>query len=96
MIHTKRQIVDGTFADDTTFLRAATVTDREGATFEPWTDTFALGFKITLASGLVRYVYLNPSSDSDDGTTNVFLYMGTSDRVDEGDPITYLDISDHQ
>lgn len=53
------------------------ITTQEGATFEPWTDGWAIGFKVTSPDGDVRYVYLNPSSDNDaDTPANVFLYIG--------------------
>ena len=52
------------------------VVDAEGVTWRPWTDGYAVGFQATHQDGRVEYVYLNPSSDSDDGQPNVFLYAG--------------------
>jgi hypothetical protein len=51
-------------------------------TFEPWTDSHAVGFKVTRhADGTTAYVYLNPSTDTwSDGHHNpdVFVYTGTN------------------
>lgn len=49
------------------------------ATWQPWTDGYAVGFKVTRhADGAVRYVYLNPSAndgdDLEDTEPCVFLY----------------------
>jgi hypothetical protein len=60
-------------------------TESERTVFEPWTDGFAVGFKVTREGRGVQFVYLNPSLDDgtekggDDGT--VFLYQGPA-----GDP----------
>lgn len=53
-----------------------------GVKWVPWSDGRAIGFRCEHPDGRVEYVYLNPSSDSDDGTSNVFVYQGT-----EGDPV---------
>ena len=51
------------------------VVTAEGHRFAPWTDGHAVGFKVTQAgTGRVRYVYLNPSSESGDGQASVTLY----------------------
>jgi hypothetical protein len=59
--------------------------ETNGSVFEPWTNGYAVGFKVTHESGGVEYVYLNPSSGSiegyEDEAPTVFLYQGT-----EGDP----------
>ena len=56
--------------------------DSHGVKWVPWSDGRAIGFRCEHPDGRVEYVYLNPSSDSDDGTSNVFVYQGT-----EGDPV---------
>lgn len=52
-------------------------------TYEPWTDGYAVGFKVThTPTGTVEYIYLNPSNNEDNSDVpNVFIYQGT-----EGDP----------
>lgn len=52
-------------------------------TYELWTNGFAMGFKCSQVGQPDEYIYLNPSSDSDDGTPNVFLYIGP-----HGDPVS--------
>lgn len=60
------------------------VTSSDGATYTPWTDGWAVGFHVTFDDDrLAEYVYLNPSSESDDGKNTVFVYQG-----DAGDPGT--------
>ena len=52
------------------------VTDQSaGITYTPWTDGHAVGFMITYPDGQYRYIYLNPTGDSDGGEPDVFLYM---------------------
>lgn len=64
------------------------VVDEEGTTYTPWrTSTGMVGFECQAAGDdkggwpAPSYLYLNPSSDSDDGSSTVFIYYGT-----EGDP----------
>jgi hypothetical protein len=65
-----------------------TITDRHGVTWEPWTDGWAVGFKVTAPDGRVEHVYLNPSSESDDGVSTVFLYHKTK----EAQSVVYVDV----
>lgn len=56
----------------------------EGVHYEPWTNGYAVGFKITTDDGRApQYLYLNPSGSTDEGpgSGNVFVYHGWS-----GDP----------
>lgn len=69
-----------------------TYVDAHGTTWEPWTDGHAVGFKVTTPDGHGQYVYLNPSSESDDGKPNVFLYHGPTGKPDLDGPVTYVDI----
>lgn len=55
--------------------------EASGIQYELWTDGWAVGYKILYPTGEVRYMYLNPSGDSDGGTPDVFLYAG-----EKGDP----------
>lgn len=68
------------------------ITD-EGATFTPWTDGYAVGFKVTANGKPDRYIYLNPSSgnDLDDiNETNVFLYLDSD--ASNVETVCYVDI----
>ena len=60
------------------------VPDTQGRTviYRPWTDGYAVGFKVTREDGKVEYIYFNPSNN-DDGSDdpNVFVYTG-----EHGDP----------
>lgn len=71
------------------------VTSEEGHVYEPWTDGWAIGFKVTHATtGEVRYVYLSPSSSDDPtGDSNVFVYTGeVGDPAGSNDgPIIFVD-----
>jgi hypothetical protein len=67
--------------------------DTPEATYEPWTDGYAVGFKATRKSdGRVEYVYLNPSSETDDGQPNVFLYAGSTGHPALDHSIVYHDV----
>lgn len=57
------------------------MTDAHGTRYEPWFGNGMVGYKVTGASGKVRYVYLNPSDEDSAGKSNVFLYEGET-----GDP----------
>lgn len=65
-----------------------------GTRYEAWTDGRAVGFKCTLPSRQVRYIYLNPSDDGHDegDTPNVFVYIGESGVVTEDVPQHYYAI----
>jgi hypothetical protein len=75
-----------------------TVKSEEGHVFEPWTDGWAVGFKVTHAvTGDVRYVYLNPSSDDDPtGDANVFLYTGAAGDSATDQPVLYVNPFDKE
>lgn len=56
-----------------------TVPDTQGrkVTYEPWTDGYAIGFKVTRDDGKVDYIYLVPSNNEDGSDEpNVFIYSG--------------------
>lgn len=73
-----------------------TVTSDEGATFEPYTDGYAVGFKVTAPGKPTRFIYLNPSLATDTGDINdsdVFLYHGPFEPdTQENEPICYVNI----
>lgn len=82
----------------------APVTSVEGVTFTPWTDGWAVGFRVTRElDDKVEYVLLNPSSshsgDGDmEGRGDVFLYATVGDDIEdpvgEGEPLTYVNVFD--
>lgn len=69
------------------------VTDRNGTEYIPFTDGWAVGFKVVPPDGVVQWIYLNPSSEEDDeqledgswrlGTSNVFVYHDEDDGSDK-------------
>jgi hypothetical protein len=67
------------------FIGTQPVTDSDtGVTFVPWTDGWAVGFRLKHPDGHVEYIYLNPSSDGGGDPEHrscVFVYQGES-----GDP----------
>lgn len=50
-------------------------------TYAPFTDGTVMGFKCTQVGQPDEYIYLNPSTGSDDGAATVFVYIGP-----DGDP----------
>lgn len=69
----------------------------EGVTFTPWTDGWAIGFKVEAKGMPTRYLYLNPSSDTgldDQYETNAFIYLGPSGRQDDDGPCCHINIWD--
>jgi hypothetical protein len=63
----------------------------EGMTYTPWTDGYAVGFKCE-QDGKVEYLYLNPSSDSDGGQPNVFVYHGEAGDPSIDGPCHFYDV----
>lgn len=55
--------------------------DDGGVTYTPWSDGWAIGFKVEFDDGRVDFIYLNPSGGSDDNVPTVFLYRGTEGDV---------------
>lgn len=52
-----------------------------GVEYTPWTDGYAIGYKIAHPNGDTTYIYLNPSQSEGEGDGNVFVYTG-----DKGNP----------
>lgn len=69
-----------------------TVVDAQGVRFEPWTDRWAIGFRCVHPDGRVEFVYLNPSSDSDDDVSNVFVYADSIGDPGSGETVTFVDL----
>jgi hypothetical protein len=65
-----------------------------GATYRPWTDGWAVGFKAEHPDGRVAFIYLNPSGGSDDGVPNVFLYCGPTGDSAQDPPYHHYDLFD--
>lgn len=66
------------------------VASEEGHLFEPWTDGWAVGFRVTHGTtGQVAYVYLNPSSSDD---PSAFLYVGPDGDPAADDSVVYVDL----
>lgn len=77
-------------------LEVQPFTTPEGATFEPWTDGSAVGFKVTAPNLPDRYILLNPSTATSTGDvydTDVFLYDGEGEPELEH-PVCYYNIWD--
>lgn len=55
---------------------SASIKTPEGVTYIPWTDGYAVGYRCEHEDGRVEFIYLNPSSETDDGQPNVFVYHG--------------------
>lgn len=68
--------------------------DAQGVTWTPFVDnsTGLVGFTARHPDGRVRQIFLNPSSDDDDGTSTVFLYEADGDdlAVHSASAVTYL------
>ena len=58
-------------------------TDGSTATFQPWTDGWAVGYRFVV-NGVVSYVLLNPSGGGD--SPDVFLYRTEDVTGDEDHP----------
>lgn len=60
-------------------------------TYTPWTDGHAVGFRCE-KDGEVEFIYLNPSSESDDGQPNVFVYKGEVGDSSRDAPCHFYDV----
>lgn len=73
------------------------IVTEEGATFTPWTDGRAVGYKITAEGKLDMYIYLNPSSETDTGEiedSDVFVYRGDTGYADLDEPQCFVNVWD--
>lgn len=62
------------------------IVTEEGATFTPWTDGHALGYKVTAPGKPDRWIFLNPSTGDDSGLvdgTNAFVYIEAAEDTHE-------------
>lgn len=96
---TRPQIVQGTgFALGAKFLQVHSIRSDEGAKFTPWTDGWAIGFKVEADGKPTKYIALNPSGGSDLAEvdeTCVFVYLEDEKFLSDGylsESVCYVDI----
>jgi len=79
-------------------MTVTTVTSVEGVTYEPWTDGWAIGFRVTHPQRPTVYVYLNPAGEVDTGDvddSSVFVYHGPAGEPGPDDgPVSYINMWD--
>lgn len=76
--------------------RSWVVNTRE-ANYVPWTDGYAVGYRVVFKDGSRQdqYIYLNPSSETDDGIPNVFVYIGPHGDPAMDSPAHHYDLRAH-
>lgn len=82
------------YAEDHQIHKARVIDTPEGVTFTPWSDGYAVGFKVTAPGKQDRYVMLNPSSETDTGKvedSDVFVYNTTHPEPSDS-PLCYVNI----
>lgn len=72
--------------------KVTTVTSSTGLVYKPWSMGAMVGYEMTHPSGVVNYIYFNPTAHSDDGVDNVFVYYGTAGEPHEDEAITHLEV----
>ena len=75
-------------------ISEADIFDDQGARYQPWTNGYAIGFKVTLPEQQVQYIYLNPSSFVDTGEHSVTVYIGTQGEADQDEALHHYDIKE--
>ena len=69
------------------------LTTDEGHVFEPVTDGWAMGYRVTHADGRVEFIYLNPSSSDEGEKACAFVYIGPDGSPSGQDqPSHYYDL----
>jgi hypothetical protein len=86
-------VLSGQPADSRAGLVRAVDDPDSGTTYEPWTDGWAVGYRVTFADGRVEYFYLNPSGGSDDNVPNVFVYRGEAGDPGSDTPQHHYDLT---
>lgn len=69
------------------------ITTPQGVTYHPWTDGYAVGYRVEHGNGKTEFIYLNPSSDSDNGAPNVFVYIGPHGDPAHDPPSHFYDLA---
>lgn len=66
-----------------------------GVSYVPFVDEEwgTAGVQITRPSGVVDYLYFNPSGGSDDGVPTVFVYRGESTNPGEAGSLCHFDVT---
>lgn len=65
------------------------IVTEDGYTHEPWTDGYAVGYKVTDPDGSVQYIYLNAASN--EGCP--FLYIGAAGDPDQDVPAHHYNLA---
>ena len=71
------------------------VTTDEGATFEPWTDGHAVGFKVSAEGMPTRYLFLNPSGAQDSADiadSDAFVYVSETPDIEDAEPQCFITV----
>jgi hypothetical protein len=58
----------------------------EGATYTPWTDGYAVGYKVTAEGKPDRWILLNPSQTDSENESNVFVYLESGEPTTDRPP----------
>ena len=61
-----------------------------GVTYTPWTNGYAIGFKVTHRNGDISYVYFNPSVTDGSCQPDVFVYTGSHGDATLDDPECFI------
>ncbi len=65
----------------------------DGVTFHPWTDGWGVGFRVVHDdTGDVEHLYLHPSSATDHGNPDAFLYHTSGEDPASGEPVCFVDV----
>lgn len=70
------------------------ITQGDEVTYTPWTDGYAVGFKVEhKATNTVEYIYLNPSNnEGNEDVPNVFIYQGPQGDPSQDQPIHHYTV----
>ena len=72
------------------FKDQSTVTDE--VVYIPFVEDGKVGYRLEWPNGKTSYLILNPSSETDDGQPNVFVYESRTPDVNDGAPLVYVDV----
>jgi hypothetical protein len=63
-------------------------------TYTPFvTPEGRIGYIVVWADGRTSYLYLNPSTETDDGQPNVFVYEGPSPNLEHGAAVCFVNVN---
>lgn len=71
--------------DELVLFEDRTVSDEAGTTYTPFSDGWAIGFRVDPPDGVRQWIYLNPSTDvrAEFSSSDVFVYHD-EDEADSG------------